>query len=169
MKRDLRYTPSDCFETFPFPLILHPNWQKNDFLNLFVVTLERIGKQYHMMRMNIMQSRQIGLTNLYNFFHNSEVIDDDIDELRQLHIKMDEAVKSAYKWDDIDLGHDFHEVSYLPKNDRIRFTVSEEARLEILKRLLDLNEERYQQEVEAGLWDKKSTKKVKKSEQGGLF
>jgi hypothetical protein len=83
---------------------------------------------------------------------------------------MDETVKEAYGWTHLDLGHDFHEVPYLPENDRVRFTVSEPARLEILKLLLDLNEERHRQEVEAGLWDKKGgkSKKTKKSE-GGLF
>ena len=116
-----------------------------------------------------MLGRQVGLTDLYNLFHDPEVIDDDIKELRQLHIKMDQAVKNAYGWNDLELGHDFHEVSYLPENDRIRFAISETARLEILKRLLDLNEERHEEEIEAGLWDKKGTKKVKKDDQGGLF
>jgi hypothetical protein len=82
---------------------------------------------------------------------------------------MDETVKEAYGWIHLDLGHDFHEVPYLPENDRVRFTVSEEARLEILKRLLDLNEERHRQEVEAGLWGKKSGSKRKKKSDGGLF
>jgi hypothetical protein len=67
---------------------------------------------------------------------------------------MDEAVRSAYGWNDVDLGHDFHEVPYLPENDRVRFTISEEARLKLLQRLAELNRERYQLEVDEGLHGK---------------
>jgi len=168
MKRDLRYTPSDCFETFPFPKALHPDWQKVDFDDPIVRKLEEIGERYHETRKSIMLDRQIGLTELYNLFHDPEVRDDDIEELRRLHVEMDEAVKTAYEWNDLDLGHNFHDVPYLPENDRMRFTVSEEARLEILKRLLDLNEERHQEEIEAESSNKKSSRIRKKSD-GGLF
>jgi hypothetical protein len=40
-------------------------------------------------------------------------------------------------------------VPYLPENDRIRFTISESARLEVLRRLSRLNRERWQAEQEA--------------------
>jgi len=169
MKRDLRYTPSDCFETFPFPAPLPPDWRKVDWNDPIVRRLESIGQRYHEKRKRVMLDRQVGLTDLYNLFHDPSVDDHDIEELRRLHVEMDETVKEAYGWIHLDLGHDFHEVPYLPENDRIRFTVSEEARLEILKRLLDLNEERHRQEVEAGLWDKKSGTKRKKKSDGGLF
>jgi type I restriction-modification system DNA methylase subunit len=78
-------------------------------------------------------------------------------ELRRLHMEMDETVLKAYGWSersgdpgssgtDIDLAHDFYEVDYLPENDRIRYTISPEARKEILKRLLKLNHEIHEQE-----------------------
>ncbi len=41
---------------------------------------------------------------------------------------MDLVVRDAYGWQDLDLGHGFHEVEYLPENDRVRFTISEAAR-----------------------------------------
>jgi hypothetical protein len=83
---------------------------------------------------------------------------------------MDEAVLEAYGWhqDDpkwgkaIQLRHDFYEVDYLPENDRVRYTIHPEARKEVLKRLLQLNHERYAEEVAAGLHDKKGGKKVSK-------
>ena len=57
---------------------------------------------------------------------------------------------AAYGWADIDLRHDFYSVPYLPENDRVRFTICEEARLEILRRLSQLNRERYAaEELEA--------------------
>jgi len=63
----------------------------------------------------------------------------------------------------INLKHDFYEVDYLPENDRVRYTISPEARKEILKRLLDLNHKIHAEEVAAGLWDKKGKKKKVKS------
>ena len=100
-------------------------------------------------------------------------------KLRELHVQMDEAVLSAYGWGNdelkitnyednseavirnsqlkIDLRHDFYEVDYLPENDRIRFTIHPDARKEVLKRLLELNHKIHEEEVQAGLWDKKKT------------
>jgi hypothetical protein len=87
----------------------------------------------------------------------------DIKHLRQLHKEMDEAVLKAYGWDDLDLAHDFYEVDYLPENDRVRYTISPKARKEVLKRLLLLNHEIYEDEVKQGLHDKKKVKaKAKK-------
>lgn len=92
---------------------------------------------------------------------------------------MDEAVIKAYGWTDIDLAHAFYEVDYLPENDRVRYTISPEARKEILKRLLELNHKIHEEEVAKGLWDKKTSKKKTKTTevreqqekygQGGLF
>lgn len=84
-------------------------------------------------------------------------------ELRQLHKQMDEAVLEAYGWHidnekwgkAIDLSHDFYEVDYLPENDRVRYTIHPEARKEVLKRLLLLNHERYEEEIMEGLHKKK--------------
>ena len=65
---------------------------------------------------------------------------------------MDLTVRDAYGWQDLDLGHGFHEVEYLPENDRVRFTISEAARAVVLERLLALNHQRRKAEEEAGLW-----------------
>ena len=83
---------------------------------------------------------------------------EDVKHLRKLQKEMDEAVLKAYGWDDLDLAHDFYEVDYLPENDRVRDTISPEARKEVLKRLLLLNHEIYEEEVKQGLHDKKKTK-----------
>ena len=48
-------------------------------------------------------------------------------ELRRLHVELDTAVRDAYGWRDLALGHDFHEVETLAENDRVRFTVSAAA------------------------------------------
>jgi len=77
---------------------------------------------------------------------------------------MDETVLKAYGWEDINLAHDFYEVDYLPENDRVRYTISPDARKEVLKRLLKLNHEIHKQEVKAGLHAKGKTKKKQKAD-----
>ncbi|MFZ5439726.1 MAG: hypothetical protein ACOZQL_06940 [Myxococcota bacterium] len=66
--------------------------------------------------------------------------------LRGLHRRIDEALAAAYGWHDLPLSHGFHDVPYLPENDRHRFTISEAARVDVLARLGDLNRERYEEE-----------------------
>ncbi len=191
----LRYTPVDCFETFCLK---------------DCSSLDFNGKAYSDLRRNIFQEINIGLTDVYNQFHNERltqqieyfnpnlfekeygketwnlynhvVIKKEgnisfkeavqlIFKLRELHREMDEAVLEAYGWhqDDakwgkaIQLRHDFYEVDYLPENDRVRYTIHPEARKEVLKRLLQLNQERYAEEVAAGLHDKKGGKKEEKA------
>jgi len=82
-------------------------------------------------------------------------------KLRDLHVQMDQLVLEAYGWSDISLQHDFYEIDYLPENDRIRYTIHPNSRKEVLKRLLDLNHKIHEQEVKAGLWEKKG-KMIKK-------
>jgi hypothetical protein len=126
------YTPSDCFETFPFPAAL--------------TGLADIGARFDMHRSAVMQATQLGLTKTYNRFHDPKQQDADIVKLRELHVEMDRAVARAYGWSDLDLGHGFHETKQGQ-----RFTVSEAARRELLDRLLALNHARYAEEVAAGL------------------
>ncbi len=136
-----RYTPSICYETFPFP-------------GSKPSTAEELGEQYDVLRRQIMTSRNIGLTALYNLFHNPAEKDSELEEMRKLQCEIDEAVRDAYGWSDIDLGHGFHEVGYLPANDNVRYTISEPARIEILKRLSALNRQRWEEEEAAGLHKK---------------
>ncbi len=131
----LKYTPTDCFETFPFP----PS----------TTNLEEIGETYYTHRQNIMQTNQEGLTKTYNRFHNPTETNPDIKKLRELHIEMDNAVAKAYGWQDLNLDHDFHQTKQ-----GLRFTISDTARREVLDRLLQLNHERYKEEVAQGLHDK---------------
>ncbi|WP_199306927.1 type IIL restriction-modification enzyme MmeI [Pseudanabaena sp. FACHB-2040] len=143
-----RYNPTDCFETFPFP--------KQS------ITLEIIGDLYYTHRQSIMLTRQEGLTKIYNRFHDPTQTDSDIQTLRDLHIQMDNAVAAAYGWHDLDLAYGFHETKQ-----GLRFTISETARREVLDRLLELNHQRYAEEVAQGLHDKKGKGKGKKAEGRG--
>ncbi len=175
----IRYSASDCFETFPFP---------GNFSIQQKQKLETIGEAYQEHRRQLMLGMLLGLTKTYNLFHsntiNGQRINDNdkqisslqkhlernsnsiscdesiqgILKLRQLHVQMDEAVLAAYGWRDIALKHDFYEVDYLPENDRVRFTIHSDARKEVLKRLLELNHKIHEEEVKAGLWEKKGGK-----------
>lgn len=134
----LKYITTTAFETFPFP-------------KAEIVNADEMGNLLIKLRNNICHSNNIGLTKLYNIFHNRNANESFILGLRDIHREIDRAVSASYGWDDLDMNHDFHEVPYLPENDRVRFTISESARLEILRRLSGLNRQRHQQEVQAGL------------------
>ncbi|MFZ4436845.1 MAG: Eco57I restriction-modification methylase domain-containing protein [Syntrophales bacterium] len=131
----LRYKIKTCFETFPMPLTS--------------LQIAYYGETLYEVRQRYMEASKEGLTPTYNKFHNPEILSCDIQEIRGLHIEMDKAVVSAYGWDDLNLGHGFHET-----NMGTRFTISEEAHREVLQRLLKLNHERHEEEVDQGLHEK---------------
>jgi hypothetical protein len=135
LRLDMSYTPTTNFETFPFP--------DN------ILSLDNIGESYYSHRKSIMLTRQEGLTKTYNRFHDPHETAEDIAQLRELHKEMDEAVAREYGWDDLVLEHGFHETKQ-----GLRYTISEEARREVLGRLLKLNHERYAEEVKMGLHEK---------------
>lgn len=148
LKGDPRYSLGDCFKTFCFP----PGFDSAG-KPCFQHTLEGPGERLHSKRGNITLDRQEGLTKTYNRFHCPDETSADIQTLRELHVGMDHSVLCAYGWRDLDLGHDFH-----PTKQGVRYTISEIARREVLQRLLNLNHERYAEEVKQGL-HKKGAKK----------
>ena len=177
----LRYSPSDCFETFPFPQGL---WQTAN------PNLTETGEHYHEHRRRLMLQLWLGLTDIYNLFHCRDLSPEHVAkvskksleeaeagyqgilELRNLHRQLDNAIRDAYDWSDLDLGHDFHEVETLAENDRVRYTIIPTARKEILKRLLALNHQRAAEQAAAKppKTTTKRTRKAKKDErQGSLF
>lgn len=153
----LKYSPGNAFETFPLPA---------DFSGVTNTLIYDLGSRLHDTRVRVMQSDRIGLTKLYNRFHNDTECDPRIEGLRILQCEMDAAVAHAYGWDDLNLGHGFHEVPYLSENDRIRFTISETARIEVLRRLSELNRQRHEEEVAAGLHTDAISRKTKSAPRG---
>lgn len=179
MKTDKNYSPGRVFDTFAFPASC-------DKLHL-------VGELLYSHRAKIQNRIDIGLTSIYNLFHNRDLTPaivakvsgkpeeaeagyQGILELRKLHRELDEAVLAAYGWTDLNLGHDFHEVETLPENDRVRYTISPDARKELLKRLLALNHQRAAEEKakapvkaeKAGKGKGAKGKKAADSEQLGL-
>jgi hypothetical protein len=134
MKDDLRYTPSDCFETFPFPV----GWQES-------AGLDRVGRDYYGHRAALMVELNEGLTKTYNRFHDPTEIDPGITRLRDLHDAMDYAVLDAYGWSDIKPTSEFipeagdGEEEPVAKKAKFRYRWPDYTRDDVLARLLDLN------------------------------
>ena len=92
LEERLRYSASDCFETFPFP---HPDPRT------VIPTLEEIGQRLYDTRAQFMLDTQQGLTTTYNLLKDPTCHEPRIEELRRLHEEMDRAVLDAYGWTDI--------------------------------------------------------------------
>ncbi len=90
LEERLRYSASDCFETFPFP---HPDPRT------VIPSLEDIGQRLYDTRAKYMLDTQQGLTDTYNLLKDPDCHDPRIEELRRLHEEMDRAVLAAYGWD----------------------------------------------------------------------
>jgi hypothetical protein len=143
MKDDLRYTPTDCFGTFPFP----ENFETS-------ATLEQAGDAYHAHRGQLMIARNEGLTKTYNRFHARGENAADIVRLRDLHAEMDAEVLRAYGWDDLadraapEFVEQDADEGRPPKT---RLDWAAEFKDEVLARLLALNAERAEAERGAGV------------------
>ena len=100
MKDDPAYTPTTCFETFPFPAALLHATASDPAQPSQRKALNSIGERYHQFRAELMVSNNEGLTSTYNRFHDPSETSDSILELRRLHDAMDQAVLAAYGWSD---------------------------------------------------------------------
>jgi hypothetical protein len=143
MKDDLRYAPSDCFRTFPFPA----NFEIH-------ATLESAGEAYYSYRAQLMIERNEGLTKLYNRFHARDESSPGIARLRALHFEVDLAVLGAYGWDDIAdraVPEFIEQDADEGKAPKTRLDWTAEIKDEILARSLVLNAERAAAERAAGL------------------
>ncbi len=182
MKDDLRYTATDCFDTFAFP----ESFRTSD-------ALEQIGRSYYDSRSELMEQLSLGVTSAYNRFHDPHEQSEGILELRRLHGLMDGAVLRAYGWDDLaesarceflldyEEEEDDQPLGASPGSSRAtsqpglapsgsgrgrskkkpwRLRWPDEFRDEVLARLLELNEQRHKQELLTG-GAKSSSKKGK--------
>lgn len=87
MKTDLRYTASDCFDTFPFP---------DPCPKTPIPALESIGQELYEARARFMLNTQQGLTKTYNALKSGK-----LPALARLHEDLDRAVLDAYGWSDL--------------------------------------------------------------------
>lgn len=138
-----RYTPTDCFETFPFPIEIPEG-------------VEEAGRAYYDYRRGLLDASQQGLTKLYSRFHDREDQSDDIRRLRTLHEALDRTVLDAFEWSTLATNCEF-----IPEHDepegaadgvrsetaaRYRYRWPDDIRDEVLARLLELNRQRAEDE-----------------------
>ncbi|MFJ7259068.1 Eco57I restriction-modification methylase domain-containing protein [Streptomyces globosus] len=152
MKADLNYSPSDVFETLVRPPLTD--------------RLRAAGTRLDAFRRELMLRRNIGLTATYNLVHDKTCHDEDIAELRRIHVEIDKATVEAYGWHDlldetgetppadpthvtVPLDQGFHET-----DQGTRYTIGLLARTEIIDRLRQLNHQAYSDEVFLGLHKK---------------
>jgi hypothetical protein len=217
MKDDLRYNPTDCFETFPFPTALL-DFSANDPAHAASrQNLEAIGERYHQFRSKLMVSNNEGLTSTYSRFHDPAETSSGLLQLRALHQEMDQAVLEAYGWSEVlQLGPDNSPcgfgLDYLDTEDdaevsdelqeRIdsgdlffweagealafqsqlqahgaitgrrklpwRYRWPDAVRDDVLARLLALNAERYEEEVNLGLHSKGAKQAARAAKAGSI-
>lgn len=172
-RADFAYLSSSLHETWPWKykadLGVTPNYSPSRIYQTFPLpdaqsSLSPVGERYHEHRRALMLRLWLGLTDIYNLFHDRELTPAEVArvskkpaeadggyagilQLRTMHRELDEAVLAAYGWaGQVALGHDFHEVETLPENDRVRYTISPATRKELLRRLLALNHQRAAEE-----------------------
>jgi hypothetical protein len=133
------YFPEEAFETFPF----HDSSSE----------VLAAAREYQAARESLLRNSTGGLRELYNCFHSKSAQDQQICELRLRRVALDLAIARAYQWA-FDLGHDFIQTT----DEGTRFTITEAARQEVLDRLLELNHQRYTEEVARGLHQKAASK-----------
>jgi hypothetical protein len=149
MKDDLRYTPSDCFETFPFPVGVETN-----------PCLEQAGRDYYEYRAALMVRNNEGLTKTYNRFHDPNERSADILKVRELHAAVHRAVLDAYGWTGLKPTCEFlldyedeeagEEAGGRQRKKPWRYRWLDDFRDEVLARLLELNKQRAEQEQRSG-------------------
>jgi hypothetical protein len=127
IRADVRYSPSEVFLTLARP---EPTLE-----------LAELGQNLNDSLRELMLARSWGLTTTYNHVHDPDCHDGPVSNLRDVHVAIDEAVMRAYGWEDLDL-----KIGHHPTKIGVRWTVSKEARFELLDRLLEENQRRYRGE-----------------------
>ena len=161
----IRYTPSDCFVNFPFPLSIEGDERS-----------ETAGRTYHDFRSKLMINTNMGMTACYNRFHDPLDQKPDITKLRHLHAEMDDAVLRAYGWDDLadmalDTSPDGAAPHFLHQTDEPEFAYQKRYhwpawfRDNVLARLLELNRTRTAEESEANIDGKIKSKALHLNQQ----
>ena len=81
-KADIAYTPTTCFETFPFPQNCPAKTK---------IAIRAAMQTLHDFRTEYMERKQCGITQIYNQFFGEPA-----SQLAKLHTKLDKLVATAY-------------------------------------------------------------------------
>lgn len=151
-----RYTPSDCYETFPFRL-----GGAGD------AAIIAASKAYLGFRSDLMRQSRSGLTELYNRFHDRRNHEPEIKQLRALHDRLDQAVLDAYEWstvrprcefisESLDVLEDSSEAADSELHRQWRYRWPNIVRDDVRARLLELNRQRAEEERLLAVEEEKS-------------
>ena len=127
----IRYTGTDCFETFPFPLEMEDYLKSGSDItkaNETIISLIKVGKIFFEFRSKLMIENSEGLTSTSNRFNNPEETDPNILKLRSLFEQMDKVVLSAYGWG-IDLDNYGFNLDYVHVNEKTKLPEHIEKRI----------------------------------------
>jgi Eco57I restriction-modification methylase/restriction-modification enzyme MmeI-like protein len=142
------YSPVRCFRTFPFPDASADQRR----------SVAEAGEAFQEARAYRLADRGIGLTKFYNEFHDPSCRSEAIQKLRELQVRLDHAVQNAYGFMNLQLNHAPVRANDTagadePTDDEPgsgwRFTISDHAREELLRQLLELNKRVAQQNQSA--------------------
>ena len=124
----IRYTPTDCFGTFPFPFCVRSGEAPRE--------LARAGEALYRARAAFMIETGRGLTQTYNLLRDPAQREPRLQRLRALHVAMDQAVLTAYGWSELQAPP---WTEPRAPGERARFQEFED---EVIDRLFALNRER---------------------------
>jgi hypothetical protein len=154
----LRYTPTSCFENFPFPALSEE--------------LEIIGKEFSEFRNTVQTSLNLGPTALLNAVHDPNNHSTSVVEYRKKMRTLDEAVMEAYGVRTIALEYEF--IGDFIDEDvpsEVRYTFAEATKEAILSMLFSLHADLLKAEKStppaAGKADTKAKKPKKSKDSSG--
>jgi hypothetical protein len=143
------YSHTACFRSFPFP-----EWPE-----MTRAAVSEVSASIAQIRSSTARRDAVGLTEIYNRFHDRECGASEIQELRQAHVRLDHAVARAYGWQDLPLNRDWQSTSTASDEDDEgaddsddevwRYAIGDESRELLLARLLELNARRAKEQAGA--------------------
>lgn len=122
---------SGAIETFPLPEV-H-------------VSEAGIAASERFNRLSIELSKELGggVTDVINAVNTPRDNHEVVAELRRLMAIIDAHVVAAFGWSDVNISYDFREISSGGANDSWRWALSEEAVAKLIRRLTELNQQRF--------------------------
>ncbi len=134
----IRYTPTDCFATFPFPETARSCPKER--------SLAQAGEALYRARAAYMIETGRGLTQTYNLLKDPARTEPRLQRLRALHEAMDRAVVAAYGWSEVQVP------PWTEPSDAGERAARQRFEDEVTDRLFTLNDERFAAEQRDDVW-----------------
>jgi hypothetical protein len=129
----LQLSITESVSKYPLPML-----EVSEEGNSAAATFKNLAVQYS-------SKNGCGLTDVMNAVHTPTNADAIVVELRNLLATVDAEVATAYGWKDIEITYDFREFAGGSVNDPWRWALSEEITSELMRRLTELNRQRFEE------------------------